>query len=282
MKKQKIRKLLKNIKDKILLLSLSSACKEQNYTNLIKQLNKIVPDISNQYTSFKLDEKYLLKKTRLQHAFQISLAIEAVKMLKKCTSKFTIVDIGDSAGTHLKYLEGFFGNKINAISVNLDIQAIKKIKQKGLNAIHSRAELLHKHPDFSGNIDLFLSYEMLEHMLDPIGFLRTMANKCECHYFVLTVPYLNQSRIGLHQMRIQNSKMKFNPETTHIFELKPEDWNLIFQFSGWKIIKSFKYTQYPKHNPLSICRYLWRKYDFDGFYGVILEKDNSISKLYTD
>ena len=39
---------------------------------------------------------------------------------------------------------------------------------------------------------------------------------------------------------------------------------------------------YPKNilNPLSILRYLWRKFDFDGFYGVILEKDDSISKRY--
>jgi hypothetical protein len=76
----------------------------------------------------------------------------------------------------------------------------------------------------------------------------------------------------------------FNAETTHIFELSPSDWDLIFRFSGWRIVKSVRYTQYPKSNinPLSLLRYIWRKLDFDGFYGVILEKDDSISKRYQD
>jgi hypothetical protein len=29
-----------------------------------------------------------------------------------------------------------------------------------------------------------------------------------------------------------------------------------------------------------ILRYFWCQFDFDGFYGVILEKDDSISKRY--
>jgi len=61
-------------------------------------------------------------------------------------------------------------------------------------------------------------------------------------------------------------KTSFNAETTHIFE-----------FSGWQIVKEVRYTQYPKYNPLTVFRYLWRKFDFDGFYGVVLKKDDSIS-----
>ena len=67
----------------------------------------------------------------------------------------TIVDIGDSAGTHLLYLNELFG-EIRSLSVNLDVNAVKKIKQKGLDAIHARAEELEK---FNINADLFLSFQ---------------------------------------------------------------------------------------------------------------------------
>ena len=165
---------------------------------------------------------------------------------------------------------------------------MEKIQKKGFEAIESRAELLHEHPDFEGSADIFLSYEMIEHLLDPINFLHAMATKSRCDYFVITIPYLNRSRIGLHHIRQIDKGIALdreaNAETTHIFELSPDDWDLIFRFSGWKIIKSVRYTQYPKNklNLLSSLRYLWRKLDFDGFYGVILEKDDSISKRYQD
>ena len=45
---------------------------------------------------------------------------------------------------------------------------------------------------------------------------------------------------------------------------------------------SDQYTQYPKYSPLTLFRFLWRKFDFDGFYGVILQKDNTVLKKYAD
>jgi len=132
----------------------------------------------------------------------------------------------------------------------------------------------------SGEEPIFLSYEMIEHLLDPITFLHDMAEKSECEFFVVTVPNLYKSRVGLHQIRHPSESWIFNAETTHIFELSPEDWNLVFEFSGWKVVKEVRYTQYPKYNPLTLLRYLWRRMDFDGFYGVVLEKDNTISSKY--
>ena len=75
---------------------------------------------------------------------------------------------------------------------------------------------------------------------------------------------------------------EFNAERTHIFELSDLDWNLIFRFSGWRIVYSQRYLQYPNKFPESLLKYLWRRIDFDGFYGVILEKDDSISLKYKD
>ena len=278
-----IKETIKRIVYKFLQYSMYSAIKEQNLLELKNRLAKIVPDLSEQYTSHKIEGSYLIDKMRSQHSFQISLAQDAISLLdSKKRENPTIVDIGDSSGTHLQYLQAIVGDNIRTTSVNLDPDAIQKIRDKGFKAIETRAELLHDHPDFNGQADIFLSFQMVEHLLDPVNFLHAMATKSKCDYFVITVPYLNRSRVGLQQIRYKNDKRPFKAETTHIFELSPDDWNLIFKFSGWKIIKSVRYTQYPKKNPLTLLRYLWRRIDFDGFYGVILQKDHFFSKQYKD
>lgn len=277
----RIKKIAKNLLLKVLNYSINRSSKEQKLTEMKLKLAEIIPDLSEQYTSFKIEGDYLINKVRSQHAFQISLAQDAIKLLTSKTKLPTIIDIGDSSGTHLKYLNDLIGKEnIRVLSVNFDPIAVKKIREKGFDVIESRAELLHKNPDLDG-CDIFLSYEMIEHLMDPIGFLYKMSTKSKCSYFVITVPYLNQSRVGLHQIRNHNFDV-FNSETTHIFELSPEDWDLIFKFSGWKIVKSIRYTQYPKYNLFSLFRFLWRKFDFDGFYGVILEKDDTVLKKYAD
>ncbi len=174
---------------------------------------------------------------------------------------------------------------MDTLSVNLDKKAVDRVKGKGMNAIQCRAEELHKHPSFtSKSIDIFLSFEMVEHLMDPLNFMHTMAIESECKYFVVTVPYLYRSRVGLHHVRADKDLLPdyFVAENTHIFELSPDDWDLVFKFSGWKIVKSIRYTQYPKRNILSLMRWGWRRADFDGFYGVILEKDDTYSKRYKD
>jgi len=279
-----IKEILRPVWSKLQILSLKSAIKEQKLVKLVERLTDIVPDLTNQYTMFIVEGEFLRLKVRACHAFQIDLTQHAVSMLKK--DKYTIVDIGDSSGTHLKYLESIYsGNSIDTISVNLDKKAVTRIIDKGMKAIECRAEELHKHPDFTSNsIDIFLSFEMVEHLMDPVTFMHNMAIESECKYFVVTVPYLYRSRVGLHHVRAGKERLPdyFVAENTHIFELSPDDWDLIFKFSGWKIVKSVKYTQYPTKNPLSFMRWGWRKMDFDGFYGVILEKDDTYSKRYKD
>jgi hypothetical protein len=275
---------LKKIIFKILQYSLDSACKEQNLLEMRSKLAQIVPDLIDQYTSVKVGGDYLINKVRSLHSFQISLAQDAISLLDgEKRQNLTIVDIGDSSGTHLQYLKSLLGGiNIRTLSVNLDPVAVKKIREKGFEVIESRAELLHEHPEFNGNVNIYLSFEMIEHLFDPVSFLHAMSTKSVCDYFVVTIPYLQRSRVGLHHIRRPDDEKPFNAETTHIFELSPDDWNLLFRFSGWKIIKSARFTQYPKKNPITLLRYVWRWFDFDGFYGVILQKDDSISKQYQD
>lgn len=256
--------------------SLESSAKELGLNELKNKLSKAGSDISQQYSSFTLDKAYMIEKVRNLHAFQISLVDSIMHEFQTPT----IVDIGDSSGTHLEYLKYLYSSErdINCLSVNLDSVAVEKIRSKGLKAIHARAEDL---SEYNIKTDIFLCYETLEHLLDPVSFLHNLADKTDAKYLVITVPYLKESRVGLYSIR-NNDNKSFGAETTHIFELCPEDWKLIFRFSGWKIEYEQIYFQYPKKHYLSIAKKLWKKFDFEGFYGVVLVKDNEWSEKYLD
>jgi len=265
---------IKKYLERIMLSSLESARKEQGLQGLSEELVRIVPDISQQYSTFKVDGLYLKTKVRNMHAFQISLVKEIMDEFK-CPA---IVDIGDSSGTHLQYILGLYSQDkhIKCLSINIDGDAVEKIKQKGLEAINARAEDLHKH---NITADLFLCFETLEHLTDPCSFLYELSAKTNAEYLIVTAPYLKRSRVGLHHIRATDANMVC-AERTHIFELNPEDWKLIARHSGWDVVKEKIYLQYPKKSFLRITKPLWRKFDFEGFYGLILKRDNTWSSRY--
>lgn len=271
---------------KLNILSMRSAAKEQNLEKLSQELSDIVPDLTDQYTTFKIDNEYSCIKTRIQHAFQISMALKAIKLIDISPQKeaFTIVDIGDSSGTHLTYLRDILKNdqdrsikKIDFMSVNLDPIAVEKIKGKEFNAKLCRAEDLHE--KYKVKADLLISFQMLEHLYDPISFLDSISKNKVSDYFVVTVPYLAQSRIGLYHIR-QNENRDVFPENTHIFELSPDDWKLIFRHSGWRVIDEMIYRQYPQKSFLRLMKHFWKYLDFEGFYGAVLVRDRKWAEQY--
>jgi len=278
----------------LFLKSFKSVNKQRKLNLLKEKLEEICPDLSDQYSGYKInmDDEYVVNKIRYQHTLQVALALKAVDLLG-VRDKITIRDIGDigdirdirdSAGTHILYLQKILeenGIVVDSFSVNLDEKATKKIQKKGLKAIHCRAEDLHEKENVE--VGIFLSYEMIEHLFNPIAFLNSVAKNTDCEYFVITVPNVYCSRAGFSHVRDQIATTKgLDAESTHISELSPDDWNLFFQFSGWEIVYQDRYVQYPSWNLLTLTRYLWRKFDFDGFHGVFLKKNSKFSDRYTD
>ncbi len=259
--------------------SIRAAVREQKLLTIYHQLAEIVPDVTHQYTSFDLKSEYYKIKVRAQQSFQIALANEAIQLINGSPqAPLTIVDIGDSAGTHLQYIQRLNQDrKLRCLSVNIDNEAVRRIKEKGMEAICARAEDL---PSLSIEADMFLCFEMLEHLMNPCGFLRNLS-EMGCRAFVMTVPYVTRSRIGLTHIRY-NQRKSANPEDTHIFELAPEDWQLILKHSGWTIQAEKIYLQYPRKSFFRLLmKKYWRHYDYEGFYGAILKPDKSWSNLYS-
>jgi Methyltransferase domain len=277
--KSRLRRLLARMQ----LASIRSAAREQHLDRLAKRLDEIIPDLTFQYTTFSVDNDFLKTKVRTLHAFQINLVIKAIGYVPPKESLY-LVDIGDSSGNHLIYLNTILKNDVRfafnrpkTLSINLDPIAVEKIASKGIEAKLCRAEDLYE--NYKIKADLIMSFEMLEHLYDPLSFLNNLSEKSVSEYFVITVPYLSQSKVGLHHIRHGQHRLVY-PENTHIFELSPDDWKLLFQHAGWKVLNEAVYRQYPFWSLWVLMKPLWKKLDFEGFYGVILKRDRTWAELY--
>jgi len=129
--------------------------------------------------------------------------------------------------------------------------------------------------------DIFLCFETLEHLPNPIAFLHDLATKTPAKYFIMTVPYVGNSRLGLHHIR-NGRTAPVSAENTHLFELCPADWRLLVQHTGWRIVRERIYRQYPRWHPLWFTKFLWQRLDFEGFYGMVLAKDDIWANRYAD
>ena len=181
-----------NLYERIAFWSVVKAGKQQALRDLGNRLKQIVPDVSEQYSrEYPNYSDFWEIKSRTIHAFQCSLMLKALESLAK--KRLIVVDIGDSAGTHMLYLKELAKDRFNieTVSVNLDPRAIEKIKSRGLKAVLKRAEEINTE-DIGGDVDVFTSFEMVEHLHNPTIFLYRIAKKTSCDIMVITVPYLKR------------------------------------------------------------------------------------------
>jgi len=268
---------LKRLHDSLRVWSLRAALKKQDLWGWYLLLEDIVPDISDQYSGTELNTEYLKVNVRGMHAFQVLTLCKVLGIglseiscynndLGGLKGDLKIVDIGDSSGTHCLYTKGIC-DKINYLSINVDANAVEKIKDKGLKAIRCSAETFSRSfPE--EEFDIVLLFEVLEHLENPVKVLKQLSLCTD--KIVLTVPFVRKkSRVGLHHLR--SGRGEASSEDIHLFELCPDDWKLLFQYSGWKVLYEDIYYQYP----FFFLKWLWTWNDFEGFYGAVLVKDDN-------
>jgi hypothetical protein len=114
-----------------------------------------------------------------------------------------------------------------------------------------------------------------------LQFLYDLSSKTQVKYFIGTIPFVKQSRVVLKHIREGRAEPAY-AENTHIFELSPDDWRVIVQHAGWRIVQEKIYYQYPRKGLLRVMQPLWAKMDYEGFYGMVLARDPKWSSLYKD
>jgi hypothetical protein len=263
--------------------SLDAALVEQGLAPLAAQLRAVLPDISDQYTDgFDREEydRYWERKMRGMHAFQIRCILDAIEHLGG--ERRVLADIGDSSGNHAIYVKALAkpGQIERVISVNLDPVAVEKVREKGGDAILCRAEEM----DLAGlRPDLFLSFEMVEHLTDPVRFLHGLATGGSTEYLLFTVPYRRRSRFGGIEVREKLDRLpaRLTPEMVHMFEFSPADWVRLCRMAGFGLVWSRIYRQYPRRSPLVATAPMWAKLDYEGFIAFFCRRDLSLAGRYT-
>lgn len=265
-----LRARLKTGSDWLRTRSLREALKEQKLDRTYRRLREIIPDIRHQYSSYEVDTELMELETRGLQAFQVTLAEKAMQIARAsgAPERLTLIDIGDSSGAHIEYLKTLHG-AVRSLSVNVDSAAVAKIQAKGLEAVHASAEDIER---YDIQPEVLLCFETLEHIPDPARFLSRLSTISTVRAFAITVPYVRRSRVSLRYIR-RSLPQVAGPETTHVFELSPGDWRPLFMFSGWRPAYEQVFWMYPRLHPMALTRPLWRRVDFEGFYGAILTPD---------
>lgn len=264
--------------------SIEDAAREQGLTELIPKLRAIVPDLRDHFSGgFDAVEydRFWEIKMRAQQAWQAQCMLDAVSFIDR--DNLTLVDIGDSAGTHSAYIKALAptGKVGRSIGVNLDPRAVERIRARGGEAIECRAEEIDLH---GINADLYMSFETIEHLTDPIRFLHSLAERGSAEYLLMSVPYRRQSRFGGEHLRQDNlnGSDTMTAEEVHMYEFSPEDWTLLAKFAGFEAIFTRTYRQYARHSLSRVTAPLWRRLDFEGFFAFFGRRDLSLARRYTD
>jgi len=204
---------------RFLTLSLRLALKEQGLEALYERLGTIVRDISHQYNTDDLDNNYWATKIRAEQSFHTRLMLRAAEAF----DVRSVMDIGDSAGTHIIYLLTLSGREMRTKSLNIDPKAIEHIKRMNLEVVEADAE---KYDFGEGNYDMLLVFDTLEHLQNPQKFLEKLS-QASCKVLVISVPYLKRGRVTLRNIGLQQVGVIPKGEA-HIWEMCPEDWGLTF------------------------------------------------------
>lgn len=264
-------------------MSLRAAIRQHGYDPLCARLRAIIPDVRDQYTT-DFDpgeyEAFWEVKMRGLHAFQIQCTLDALDAIGR--DGLVVADLGDSSGNHSRYVRELArgGQVVRLISVNLDPVAVEKVKAKGGEAILSRVEDL---DPTAIAPDLVMSFQMVEHLTDPVRFLHGLATKGTAEHVLLTLPYRRRSRFGGFHLRAPEDSMQktMTAEEVHVYEFSPEDWALLARFAGFDVVFERRYLQYPSWSWLSWTRWLWEARDHEGFVGLLLKRELSVANRYT-
>ena len=260
---------------------LKSVHENEEMSNAWNSSLELFPNLSDHYATDKLSGESLSRIRMLICAQAVFMTRVVRSLIDEGTNIKTYADIGDSDGTTRMLFQKNIGiSELSTIGINIQPEAVEQIRSRGLDAECMDAM---KMSEKGLKYDVASIFETLEHLPDPIGFLRAMQDVVS-ERLIISVPLIVRSRVGLGYLKGNWPKSKrATIANNHIFELAPEDWNKLFLHTGWRVDVSWQIRQFPRMGLLHmIMKFAWRKISFEGFYFVSLVRDDKYSSRYIE
>ncbi len=237
------------------------------------------PDFSEHFSQ-SVDSAEVEHRIRQLVVAETAFVKEEIAKIVQERGRCEYADIGDSDGSVRLLLKKYFSpQQLSTVGINLQAQAVEKMKKRGLSAICEDAlNLKAKKVQY----DIASVFETLEHLPAPINFLTDIRDVVR-HKLVVSVPFVRQSRVSLNYLtRRWDHAKRPTIENVHIFELSPLDWSKIFLHTGWRVERERKLMMFPP-NKLSrfILQPYWLYTSFEGFWFVSLSKFDKFSSKYS-
>lgn len=199
---------------------------QRKLNNKIKGFNKL--DVLNEENFSKHFADEDLTEVGYQNVVK-GFIIDRIRFIEEALGedeikKSSFIDLGDSSGIFIKSL----GKK--RLSVNISREAIKNIKEKGLEGIMADIENM---PVRENQFDYVLFFETLEHVPNPIAVLKEINRFCRKSVFI-SIPYV--SKTNIYRYNYDTSRPSYQ---NHIFEFDSNDFKNIISHSNFEI-KSMK------------------------------------------
>lgn len=243
-------------------------------------------DISlKKYPSFRdhfakpVDDADTEARIRFLVAAECAFVEEEIAAVLAKNQRCTYADIGDSDGSVRVVMHEIFGrDRLATMGINLQPSVVKRMQDMGLEAICEDAVEVGRRGVRYNVVSVF---ETLEHLPDPIGFLKAIGAVVEDR-LVLSVPYVRRSRVGLQYLsKSWPAGDVATIENVHMFELCPADLRKIFQHAGWRVDREAVFKQFPAWSPSGVLLSIyWRLTSFEGFYFASLVKDDTHASRY--
>lgn len=177
-----------------------------------------------------------------------------------------VVDIGANSDLVLKHIDAK-----HKIGVNVQDDIIDRLNQQGIEARRSVGKDI---PLEDNEVDLTICFETLEHVPDPISFLRELERiTCVNGKVLLSIPWVASTNI---LSRHHGGRFKDREEAdNHVFELSPLDFQKILSYTSFKVFKYQKLNNY-LYRYDAISNYFLKKHFsheyFPAIQGYVLEK----------
>ena len=155
--------------------------------------------------------------------------------------------------------------------MNVQYDILNRLQSQGIEARKSTGKSI---PVADNESDLSVCFETLEHVPDPISFLRELERITKNNSRVLlSIPWVRETNI-LSKFH-GGAFIDRDEADNHIFEFSPEDFLKIISYTGFSVVRYEKlHNYYYKYDIFS--NYLLKKHFFNKFFpavqAYILEK----------